>query len=454
MCSSPPVGSLRAAFSTANATADDVEIVIPVNVGRITLNSGELAYNGGTGGGHALTLQGSGNTIDQTTASARVINDTVGTLLTINGLTITGGSAPAGQAGGGVRTQGAATVTNSTITDNFAPDSAGGLRVSNGNLILTNSTISDNNVSGNDAGVFVNGAATVTNSTINGNRADSGGQGGGLEATGAIVITNSTISDNTAAGGGGGIRAPNAGLTLVYSTVAANSSNSLRGANIDGSGSIPLTSFGSVVALAAGGGTNCHNLSGTTSHGFNLEDDGGASCGFSIGTGDLAPGSAPNLGSLANNGGSTQTRLPQAGSPLVDAIPVGSCQASIAADVTTDQIGTTRPQGPACDVGAVEVPTELSVGSGSGQVTVIGGAFGSPLVINVQYSNGMEVAGDSVACTAPSTGPSLTFLARGPTRRPMSPTKMGSRPRRSRSRTVCPAPTASRARAVVPRRSR
>jgi hypothetical protein len=58
---------------------------------------------------------------------------------------------------------------------------------------------------------------------------------------------------------------------------------------------------------------------------------------------------------LAFNGGPTLTHLPQPGSPLIDAIPVGSCQADGAAGVTTDQRGVQRPQQSGCDIGSVEV---------------------------------------------------------------------------------------------------
>ena len=59
--------------------------------------------------------------------------------------------------------------------------------------------------------------------------------------------------------------------------------------------------------------------------------------------------------------------LPLTGSPLIDAIPVASCQVSVAAGVVTDQRGVTRPQGSGCDVGSVEtqavapVPTPTPV---------------------------------------------------------------------------------------------
>ena len=62
---------------------------------------------------------------------------------------------------------------------------------------------------------------------------------------------------------------------------------------------------------------------------------------------------APLLGPLANNGGPTFTHRTLPGSPLRNAIPNGTdglCTAGL-----TDQRGITRPQGPGCDVGSVEV---------------------------------------------------------------------------------------------------
>ena len=60
------------------------------------------------------------------------------------------------------------------------------------------------------------------------------------------------------------------------------------------------------------------------------------------------------LAPLANNGGPTATRMPLVGSPVLDAVTTGwpgLCDATIAAD----QPGVARPQGGACDIGAVEV---------------------------------------------------------------------------------------------------
>jgi hypothetical protein len=84
-------------------------------------------------------------------------------------------------------------------------------------------------------------------------------------------------------------------------------------------------------------------LSGYTVSDHSLDSDN--SCVL-IGPGDL-PGVAPLLGPLANNGGPTDTHALLAGSPAIDA--GGIC-------APTDQRGVTRPQGPACDIGAFEAP--------------------------------------------------------------------------------------------------
>jgi hypothetical protein len=187
-------------------------------------------------------------------------------------------------------------------------------------------------------------------------------------------VTNSTISGNTA-GDGGGIRESHGAVTLVYATVVENSvfadHITTPGANILGSSS-SLASFGSVVALpqitpaVAGPVPNCTGVT-TTSNGFNFSDD--ASCGFTAAT-DKQNAGDPGLGAPASNGGPTQTLLPQPGSPLIDAIPVASCQADGASGITTDQRGVTRPQGPGCDIGAVEVEVEVAAPAAPVQAVV------------------------------------------------------------------------------------
>lgn len=70
--------------------------------------------------------------------------------------------------------------------------------------------------------------------------------------------------------------------------------------------------------------------------------------GFVPGTGTLV-GVNPLLGSLADNGGPTQTHLPANNSPAGALVPLESC------DLDADQRGTPRPIGEGCSAGSVEV---------------------------------------------------------------------------------------------------
>ncbi|HMJ15798.1 MAG TPA: choice-of-anchor Q domain-containing protein, partial [Polyangiaceae bacterium] len=68
-----------------------------------------------------------------------------------------------------------------------------------------------------------------------------------------------------------------------------------------------------------------------------------------LGPGDrLVAGTPLLLGALAENGGAVPTAAPGAGSPLIDYIPTANCP------TLEDARGVVRPQGPGCDVGAVE----------------------------------------------------------------------------------------------------
>ena len=186
-------------------------------------------------------------------------------------------------------------------------------------VTINSSTISGNTTnSAGGAGIFNAGATlSITNCTITGNLDNGVSQGGGAVAT----VTSTTISSNSAPlvsdgeGGftptGGGIL-NNAGTVSLKNTIVANNTSS------------------NCVGTIGNGGTNLQ-FPGTT-------------CGGSITSAD------PLLQALANNGGPTLTQLLGGGSPAIDT--GDSCPPP-----PTDQRGVSRPQGSACDIGAVECQT-------------------------------------------------------------------------------------------------
>jgi hypothetical protein len=343
----PPPQSLRAAFAAATAASGPQRICVDASLAGQTINltvggGGELVYNATMTPG--LTVEGNGITV-HAAPNARVIDNQTAGPLHLADLTITGGNASS--AGGGVVTSGDATLANVSLVGNTSTDRGGGITVL-GDVTVINSTISANTAGFDGGGICVFGNAMITSSTLAGNTAGGGGDGGGVCAFGTMTVTNSTVVGNVATGDGGGLDT-NGGLALVYSTVVQNTSGTAANLGLPGFGLANFTSFGSVVAEPLGGGGNCE-LAGT-SKGFNFTDD--ASCGFPAS--ETHAGVDPALGPVAANGGPTPTRLPRPGSPLIDAIPIASCRADGAASVTTDQRGVTRPQGPGCDIGAVEV---------------------------------------------------------------------------------------------------
>jgi hypothetical protein len=208
--------------------------------------------------------------------------------------------------------------------DNSSFDDEGAGILNEGDLQLLRVTIRDNKSSAG-AGIANGFRATLTiiNSTISGNLAVDpgicdGGLGGGIANFGGTVnLINATVTDNEGECTGGGIY-------LTSGTVMLN--NTIVGKNL-------------------GFAKDCKAVGGEfISRGFNLDSDG--TCGLDQPS-DL-PGTDPLLGPLQDNGGSTDTHLPMAGSPAIDA-----------GDVTTapprDQRGVRRPQGPASDIGSVEV---------------------------------------------------------------------------------------------------
>jgi hypothetical protein len=374
---SPPAGAIsvsneaefRNAWTDPNESQIDLANDIDLTCTNMVTGNGVSVRTSTT---TAITVDGHGHTLRQTCTTGTnngVLRHNGTAAVALQNITITGGRA---ERGGGYRATESAdiTVTNSTITGNIASADVvadgGAIRAFTGNVTVTNSTISGNTATTDfepEGGAISDekGNVTVTNSTVSGNAAVGNQAVGGaiFDKNGNVTVINSTITENRAtaitpgtAAHQGGIFALTGNVALVYATIASNAAT-IEGANIRTGDFGNLSSFGSVVALPQGGAANCDVVS-ASSNGFNFSDD--TSCGFTDGT-DQQNAGDPGLGALADNGGSTQTRLPQANSPLIDAVPNTSCQDDGASGITTDQRGFPRPEvtGGLCDIGAVEV---------------------------------------------------------------------------------------------------
>jgi predicted outer membrane repeat protein len=275
--------------------------------------------------------------------------------------------------GGAIYTDedGDVTVIDSTVSGSTADGPGGAIFTLDGDVTIIGSTLSGNRA--DDRGGAISGEATVTilNSTISRNLAVAH-VGGGVWSRGDMYVANSTISDNYAEAKGGGLHAGGA-LTLVSSTVADNVSSVAPNIGVGER----LEAFGSVIGPAKvdfNGGqaqpteSSC-DAPVSISMGFNVVTEG--SCRLTAPSDMVGLPSA--LGPLSGYGGPAETRLPEAASPALDRVPTDACLnpplparlegeqhlAGLVDDVgallRTDQRGVPRPQGPACDAGAVEV---------------------------------------------------------------------------------------------------
>jgi uncharacterized repeat protein (TIGR01451 family) len=189
---------------------------------------------------------------------------------------------------------------------------------------------------------------SITNSTFTGNQATgtrpnngSVGLGGAITNSGATSfgLTNVTIVGNHADWVGGGIVGGSAGTSL-RNTIVAN--------NTAANGGNPWNIQKNCSSTMGDGGGN---LQWPT---LNPSDANDRRCAAGVTFAD------PLLAPLAANGGLTQTMLPLPGSPAFDRGV--SCPPP-----TADQRGIVRPQGPACDIGAVESQAaDLSVSATDG----------------------------------------------------------------------------------------
>lgn len=217
----------------------------------LTLGSGALldgnvgAFDGGAGGGlaNAGTATLTGAVVAENSASGHG-----GGIFNTGSLTLTNSqvnlnSTPTGGSGGGLANQSSGFVSatgtvflgNSSIGEGAlggAVYNSGGFapfvhpRIQASGMTLDGVTVSDSSANGGRGGGVYNdlsGDLTLSGSTVSGNSADS--EGGGIFNQGSLGIDHSTLSGNSAVqnDGGGVFNGQSGRLTMVNSTLTANS---------------------------------------------------------------------------------------------------------------------------------------------------------------------------------------------------------------------------------------
>lgn len=373
------------AINDANANAEpDVINLAPSGIYTLTaVDNMTDGANGLPSITSEITINGNGSIIRRSAGFVpefRIFHVAAGGNLTLNdvslrnGRALEGGSA-AEKGGGAIFNAGTTTVIGSSLLQNHGGQ---------GEF----STFSGG--SGGDGGAIYNaGTMTVDRSTVSENMTGpggfgdqfggSGGNGGGIYNIGVLLLTHSTVLDNTAGEGGGSLMFPGSDgtgggiynssggdMTMIASTISQNGANTNAG-GIYNLAQMVVTSttitantgFGArnnadldvthAIFADQASGADCDGNVAPFSLGHNLDSDG--SCMLS-GIGDISGGNAM-LGSLADNGGPTETHLLMAGS---DAIDAGDASAS-----ASDQRGYPRPfdgdgdSVSVSDIGAVEL---------------------------------------------------------------------------------------------------
>ncbi|WP_428152373.1 IPTL-CTERM sorting domain-containing protein [Brevundimonas sp.] len=333
---------------TGNASGSARGGGIGANGGSVTITSSTISGNTGSRGG-GVSLFNAAGSIDLTEISGNTASTRGGGVFLYN------------------INSGTVSVTRSVVSGNTSNGRGGGLALYRVNVptLIQDTTVSGNIANNRGGGLFLYknaGAVTFDRVTVRGNEArTASGAGGGVylyKTNSAVVFQNSTISGNSAATNGGGLafRGPDTGNVTIGNTTIAGNTAGGAGGNINGGGSpLAVAVRNSIVADGTAGGVGPDISTGSLSLSVNyslVENTSGATF---TGANNLT-GVDPQLGVFANNGGLTQTRMPSAAGPSVNA-----GDPAFAAPPSVDQTGNPRVANGRIDMGAVEIQAPLPV---------------------------------------------------------------------------------------------
>ena len=283
-----------------------------------------------------ITIEGGGHTISGDN-QFRIFDVDGSGKLTVRNLTLANGFS-ARQFGGAIRLQNEPTLTVEKVSfrNNRAKwGGAIGARGGSARLTINRSGFIHNAAEYGGAIVLSVGDATIDSSNFRQNSAAL--TGGAIQAwRGAIGIQNSTFSEN-AAGMGGGLQIEGAEVTLTHVTMIDNVAINGRGASVHRrSGTLSLRN-----SILAGESDADHCWGHLNQNIGTLTEDRTCNPEYS---GD--PMLVPMEGAI-------HLFAPRDGSPLINAAYRMFCP-------ERDQVGTSRPQGATCDIGAIESTSDFA----------------------------------------------------------------------------------------------
>ena len=188
--------------------------------------------------------------------------------------------------------------------------------------------------------------------------------------SGTCVPGSLRSSGKTASNGGamynignGGTSRPLPSNVMFFGNVATFPGGAIFNSRVNAGSANPILK--NVIAwgdTASSAGPEIHNDTGSTTTINDSVVQGGCPVGGATICVNVIT-TSPQLGALGDNGGFTQTHVPEAGSSALDAGNDSVCAAAPVNGV--DQRGVLRPAGPHCDIGADEAGIDLIFRSGS-----------------------------------------------------------------------------------------
>ena len=248
-----------------------------------------------------------------------------------------------GGGGGALFSQGGSLkISDSIVFDNAAQDDGGAIRAAGGSVEIHATTFNSNKAADDGGALRLKDVSLQVSASAFGENAAVDLGGAIHSVTGTLRIENSAFYGNSAESGGA-ISSADEDALLKHVTIAANSANQFGGGLLahGESEETPGRMFMQHSILADNAGGDCH----VGAHGQIVDNS------YTL----IGDGSC--MATIAGDAGLDELAHPSDGGPaylplLADSVAIDAGDPFLC--LAVDQIGTARPQGDGCDLGAIE----------------------------------------------------------------------------------------------------